>query len=98
MLLWLCIRLPQLAREALDALPQAAPAQIPAKDLPAQRAALERLAAWAYQWSSLVSYDPDEPLLWLELGASCALFEGSPPCSRGSRPSSRSSATAMPAP
>ncbi|MGA8705766.1 MAG: DNA polymerase Y family protein [Steroidobacteraceae bacterium] len=75
-MLWLCIRLPQLAREARGAQPQAAPAQLPAEDLPAQRVALERLAAWAYQWSSLVSYDSEQPLLWLELGASCALFEG----------------------
>ncbi len=63
--LWLCIRLPRLAREALAD----------------ERCALERLAAWAYQWSSLVSYAPSgkvcsEPLLWLELGASCALFQG----------------------
>jgi len=59
-MLWLCIRLPQLAREAFAD----------------QHAALERLAGWAYQWSSLISYASDEPLLWLELGASCALFDG----------------------
>jgi protein ImuB len=59
-MLWLCIRLPQLAREALAD----------------ERTALERLAGWAYQWSSLVSYASSEPLLWLELGASCALFDG----------------------
>ncbi len=59
-MLWLCIRLPQLAREAFAD----------------QHAALERLAGWAYQWSSLVSYASDEPLLWLELGASCTLFDG----------------------
>jgi protein ImuB len=42
-----------------------------------ERAAMERLAAWAYQWSSLVSYRlPDGPLLWLEVGASRALFGG----------------------
>jgi protein ImuB len=68
--LWLCIRLPRLAREALAD----------------ERCALERLAAWAYQWSSLISYAASgeascggassEPLLWLELGASCALFQG----------------------
>ncbi len=87
---WLCIRLPALAREAHAA---------------SEREALERLAAWAYQWSSLVSYQssssetgaadataaatvakaaaataeaaaaaPTQPLLWLELGASRALF------------------------
>src|SRR5579863_3979075 len=82
-MLWLCIRLPQLAREAQgaqrqEARPQAAPAQV-CENLPAQRAALERLAAWAYQWSSLVSYDSEQPLLWLELGASCTLFEGLSP-------------------
>lgn len=75
-MLWLCIRLPQLAREARGTQPQAAPAQGCAEDLPVQRLALERLAAWAYQWSSLVSYDSEQPLLWLELEASCALFEG----------------------
>jgi protein ImuB len=58
--LWLCIRLPQLVHEALAG----------------QRQALERLAGWAYQWSSRVSPAPCEPLLWLELGASCALFDG----------------------
>jgi protein ImuB len=62
-MLWLCIRLPQLAREAFAD----------------QHAALERLAGWAYQWSSLVSYASDEPMLWLELGASRALFDGQGP-------------------
>jgi Arc/MetJ family transcription regulator len=48
-----------------------------------EHAAMERLAAWAYQWSSLVSYRlPDGPLLWLELGASRALFGGHARCSR----------------
>jgi protein ImuB len=62
--LWLCIRLPRLAQEAL-----ATPAQH----------AMERLAAWAYQWSSQVSYRlADGPLLWLELAASRALFGGYP--------------------
>ncbi|HEV7984677.1 MAG TPA: DNA polymerase Y family protein [Steroidobacteraceae bacterium] len=75
MLLWLCIRLPQLAREARAGQPRPA-AERSEKDLLVQRAALERLAAWAYQWSSLISYAPSEPLLWLELGASCALFDG----------------------
>jgi len=90
-MLWLCIRLPALVREALAA---------------SEREAIERLAAWAYQWSSLVAYRlsdgtengtpdhpggtdvvftsgdladgdrADEPLLWLELGASHALFGG----------------------
>ncbi|HTW73318.1 MAG TPA: DNA polymerase Y family protein [Steroidobacteraceae bacterium] len=83
-MLWLCIRLPALLRDT-----QAA----------SERAALERLAAWAYQWSSHVSYRLSSaaeaaaaaaaaapaaaapltgastpPLLWLELGASRALF------------------------
>src|SRR5665213_2616603 len=73
-MLWLCIRLPALQHEALAA---------------SEHAAIERLAAWAYQWSSLVSYRRSadlrgdigaahcaEPLLWLELGASSALFGG----------------------
>ncbi len=64
-MLWLCIRLPALVREALAA---------------SEREAIERLAAWAYQWSSLVTYrlsdGGDAPLLWLELGASHALFGG----------------------
>jgi protein ImuB len=59
---WLCIRLPLLTREALAA---------------NVGDAIERLAAWAYQWSSLVSYRlSDQPLLWLELGASHHLFGG----------------------
>jgi protein ImuB len=75
-MLWLCIRLPQLAREALAVQPQSSAGQLSANTpgLQVQRAALERLAGWAYQWSSLVSYHPTEPLLWLELGASSALF------------------------
>jgi protein ImuB len=61
--LWLCIRLPRLAHEA--GMPDAG------------HAAMERLAAWAYQWSSLVSYRlADGPLLWLELAASRSLFGG----------------------
>lgn len=69
-MLWLCVRLPALVAEALAA---------------NEREALERLAAWAYQWTSWVSYRlsteaPQElmvassPLLWLELSASRALF------------------------
>lgn len=62
-MLWLCLRLPALQREALAA---------------SEREALERLAAWAYQWSSLVSYRPSDaggdPLLWLELAGSRSLF------------------------
>jgi protein ImuB len=61
--LWLCIRFPQLAHEA--GTPDA------------EHAAMERLAAWAYQWSSQVSYRlADGPLLWLELAASRSLFGG----------------------
>jgi protein ImuB len=67
---WLCLRLPALVSEALAA---------------TEREALERLAAWAYQWTSWVSYRlsseappelafPSTPLLWLELSASRALF------------------------
>lgn len=62
-MLWLCIRLPALRHEALAA---------------DEGEALERLAAWAYQWSSQVCPrrgDETHPsLLWLELAASRALF------------------------
>jgi protein ImuB len=37
--------------------------------------ALERLAAWSYQWSSQVSLEPPD-LLWLEFDASRKLFGG----------------------
>jgi protein ImuB len=61
-MLWLCIHLPLLAREALAA---------------DGRQAIERLAAWAYQWSSLVHYELiNQSRLWLELGASQHLFGG----------------------
>src|ERR1700760_4446889 len=64
-MLWLCIHLPQLWRES-----QAASAA----------EAIERLAAWSYQWSSQVHYQlqPDNrsALLWLEIGASRTLFGG----------------------
>jgi len=62
-MLWLCIRLPALRHEALAA---------------DEGEALERLSAWAYQWSSQVCHrrsDEDRaPLLWLEVAASRALF------------------------
>lgn len=46
-------------------------------DAAVEHAIMERLAAWAYQWSSLVSYRlADGPLLWLELAASRTLFGG----------------------
>jgi protein ImuB len=61
-MLWLCIRLPQLAHES-----SAANAQ----------QAIERLAAWSYQWSSQVSYQlTEQSFLWLEIGASQKLFNG----------------------
>jgi protein ImuB len=81
--LWLCIRLPLLAREALaagasidtDAQCGERRAQIERQTI--ERQAMERLAAWAYQWTSLVSYQlADPPLMWLELGASQHLFGG----------------------
>src|ERR1700683_4540146 len=76
-MLWLCIRFPQLPREALAGQQGLAERNAPSeRERLIQRAALERLAAWAYQWSGLISYAPEQPLLWLELGASCALFEG----------------------
>jgi protein ImuB len=69
--LWLCIRLPQLKREAFAANTGAAMESTP------RESTMERLAAWAYQWSSQVSYrSSDPPLLWLELGASHRLFGG----------------------
>ena len=81
--LWLCIRLPRLAHEALATTAHPAAAAGRSADHAAidhaaiQQSAMERLAAWAYQWSSLVSYRlADGPLLWLELGASRALFGG----------------------
>jgi len=81
--LWLCIRLPRLAHEALTAGAQhaasaaAAIATRAVDQASIEHVAMERLAAWAYQWSSLVSYRlADGPLLWLELGASRALFGG----------------------
>jgi protein ImuB len=81
--LWLCIRLPRLAQEALaasaerSASAEAPTARCVVDHAAIERVAMERLAAWAYQWSSLVSYRlPDGPLLWLELGASRALFGG----------------------
>lgn len=62
-MLWLCIRLPALQREALAA---------------DEDAALERLCAWAYQWSSQVRPRRGDAtrasLLWLELAASRSLF------------------------
>lgn len=52
----------------------------------AQHAALRRLAAWAYQFSSSViitpaasSSDDPQPALWLEIGASLKLFGGLQP-------------------
>src|SRR5690606_16820493 len=52
------------------------------RNIQAERAALERLAGWAYQFSSTVilgeiSADPNEArnaVLWLEIGASLKLF------------------------
>jgi protein ImuB len=62
-MLWLCIRLPALRHEALAA---------------DEDEALQRLSAWAYQWSSQVCHrrgdESSAPLLWLELAASRALF------------------------
>ncbi len=74
-MLWLCIRLPQIARDSLTG---------------SAGEAVETLAAWGYQYTSQVSYrlaDGSTPagvesptashghsLLWLELGASSTLF------------------------
>jgi protein ImuB len=54
------------------------------RDLRAERSALERLAAWAYQFSSTVIVDTINPnlhyarqaALWIEIGASLKLFGG----------------------
>ena len=77
--LWLCIRLPRLAHEALAAAADysaGTEAAVP-RHAAIEHTAMERLAAWAYQWTSLVSYRlPEGPLLWLEVGASRALFGG----------------------
>jgi protein ImuB len=73
-MLWLCIQLPRLAAEALAG--GGAPA---ACRPPPEQAALERLAAWALQWSSHVHHRSDAggaPGLWLELGGSLTLFGG----------------------
>jgi protein ImuB len=76
-MLWLCIQLPRLRHEAL------AGADAPAESHPPSwQAALERLAAWALQWSSHVCPCTDvggAPGLWLELGASLRLFGGLTP-------------------
>ena len=73
-MLWLCIQLPRLAAEALGGAGTPEPRQPPP-----EQAALERLAAWALQWSSHVHYRLDAggaPGLWLELGGSLTLFDG----------------------
>jgi protein ImuB len=77
-MLWLCVRLPQLAREAIAGAATAADerSESSERNFLLQREALDRLAAWAYQWSSQISYATHQPLLWLELGGSCALFDG----------------------
>jgi protein ImuB len=54
------------------------------RDLRAERSALERLAAWAYQFSSTVILETIDPnphyarqaAVWLEIGASLKLFGG----------------------
>jgi protein ImuB len=77
--LWLCIRFPRLAHEAMAAAADGAvhAEGFAARQAAIERAAMDRLAAWAYQWTSLVSYRlPEGPLLWLELGASRTLFGG----------------------
>jgi protein ImuB len=78
--LWLCIQLPRLAREAAAG---AAPATRRQAQL--EEAALRQLALWAHQWSSQVAcqhrLDPadnpgGEARLWIEIGASLELFGG----------------------
>jgi len=70
--LWLCIRLPRLLPEAGIDATGAGCARL-------ERATLERLALWARQWSSQVSYRcasaaADDALLWIETGASQKLL------------------------
>lgn len=45
-----------------------------ARDAPAEREALERIAAWCYQYSHQVCLPPDRPGLMIEVGASERLF------------------------
>jgi len=79
--LWLCLRLPQLPSEVL--IGRRAVMRAPHLE----RAALQRLALWAQQWSSHACGLPpalEEPaaggsrdaVLWLEIGASLRLFGG----------------------
>jgi len=66
-MLWSCLQLPQLASEGHAG--------------GAAHAPLERLAGWALQWSSHVHPSADAggaPGVWLEIGASLALFGGLP--------------------
>jgi len=85
-MLWLCILLPQFALEA--AADDAGAAHLPAdgtRAAPGTRSALATLALWALQWSSQVSTRAGSEdahciaaahgaALWLEIGASRALF------------------------
>lgn len=82
-MLWLCISLPQLPLEAVQG--EAPDTVTPLNRSPrAEQAALQRLAGWAYQFSSRVVLEPapEEPhqartaCLWLEIGASLTLFGG----------------------
>lgn len=123
-MLWLCISLPQLPLESLQAHDNATPTVVTAcegstrwticcnqaavqrnlkesmnytaalaicpdvlmveRRIDAERAALERLAGWAYQFSSTVILDEISSIphrarnatLWLEIGASLKLFGG----------------------
>jgi protein ImuB len=123
-MLWLCLTLPQLPLEALQASHEQAPMVITAcegssrwivcaneaaervhlkpptnytvalavcpglkmleRNLQAENSALERLAAWAYQFSSTVVLgklsarfnEARNAVLWLEIGASLKLFGG----------------------
>src|SRR5580698_8393165 len=79
-MIWLCIRLPRLALEAL-----AGAAMEASRQRQLEEAALRQLAIWAHQWSSQVAcqhaLDPrDNPFaetrLWIEIGASLELFGG----------------------
>jgi protein ImuB len=76
-----------IGTEATTALAIAPQLQIIERNPKAELAALQRLAAWGYQWSSRVSWQTAAPdlqagphryasMLWLEIGASGNLFGG----------------------
>ena len=77
---WLAIRFPQLSLDlqsrgqSCTRDPLVNGARAVKLDRPAERQALERLAAWCYQYSSQVCIPGDRSGLFLEAGASKRLF------------------------